>query len=152
MVEWSRELDTGIAVIDQQHRRLVDYINLLDSPSLAGDREALGKVLQDVVEYTVSHFGFEESLLEEARYPFLKPHKRVHELFVRRVQDFQTRFNNGEDVTKEVYTMLSSWIVNHIKHDDADYVKTLKPTIQTITADTQKSGWLSRTVGRFFGR
>ena len=26
-IVWSTELDTGIDVIDQQHRRIVDYIN-----------------------------------------------------------------------------------------------------------------------------
>lgn len=29
-ITWTTELDTGINVIDQQHRRIVDYINALE--------------------------------------------------------------------------------------------------------------------------
>lgn len=152
MVKWSSDLDTGIAVIDQQHRRLLDYINLLNSQQVVRDPRMVGRVLQDVVDYTVSHFGFEESLLEEANYPFLKAHKRVHELFVRRIEDFQKRYAQGENVREEVYHLLSSWLVNHIKHDDADYVGSIKTEIDTITEETTQNSWMSRTLGRFFGR
>ena len=30
-IAWNSELDTGIDVIDQQHRRIVDYINALEA-------------------------------------------------------------------------------------------------------------------------
>ena len=45
---WSPELDTGIDVIDQQHRRIVDYINALETANLARDREAVGQVLESL--------------------------------------------------------------------------------------------------------
>ncbi len=28
-LEWTKDLDTGVTVIDKQHRRIVDYINQL---------------------------------------------------------------------------------------------------------------------------
>jgi len=44
----------------------------------------------------MSHFSFEEELQERSRHPFVKAHKRVHEIFVKRVAEFQTRAANGE--------------------------------------------------------
>lgn len=124
---WSSELDTGIAVIDTQHRRILDYINKLGEAHAGGQgREAVGNVIAELVDYTLSHFSFEEALMEEAQYPFLKPHKKVHEIFTKRVGDFQTRFEVGEDVAAELHKLLVTWLVNHIKRDDYDYVASVK--------------------------
>lgn len=149
-ITWTADLDTGITVIDQQHRRIVDYINQLEVAQLAGDRVLVGQVLDELVDYTLSHFSFEESLQEEAGYQFAKAHKRVHELFVRRVNEYQKRFNAGEDIAEEVNKLLSAWLINHIKHDDADYVSAVRPQMESLTEDRRKEGWLSRSLGRFF--
>jgi hemerythrin len=119
---WTDQLNVGIEVIDNQHRRIVDYINLLDEAVAGGHtREDIGILINDLVDYTVSHFAFEESLQEEAAYPFIKAHQKVHGLFARRVGEFTERFEKGEDVSRGLHSMLVTWLLNHIKHDDADY-------------------------------
>lgn len=124
---WTDNLNIGVEVIDQQHRRILDYINQLDTAheSIISSKE-MGRLIHELVDYTVSHFGFEESLQEESGYPFLKAHKRVHELFARRVSEFQTQFDQGQNVSKELHNLLISWLVNHIRVDDADYVESVK--------------------------
>lgn len=151
-IRWSTELDTGIDIIDQQHKRIVDYINELEEAHTGGhDREAVGHVLDELVDYTLSHFAFEESLQEEAGYPFCKPHKRVHELFTRKVGEYQERFRLGDDVAEDTHKLLQSWLVNHIKRDDADYVSAVKASMNDIVAQkeqkNEKKGWLSRFFG-----
>jgi len=143
---WTDQLNVGIEVIDQQHRRIVEYINQLDDArSNNCSREEIGFLINELVDYTISHFGFEESLQEEAGYPFLKSHQKVHELFTKRVADFQTRYNNGEDVTKGLNSLLVTWLFNHIKRDDNDYVETVKLYLQRQTnAVEKKKGLFSR--------
>lgn len=143
---WTDQLNVGIEVIDQQHRRIVEYINQLDDArSNNYSREEIGFLVNEFVDYTISHFGFEESLQEEAGYPFLKAHQKVHELFTKRVADFQTRYNNGEDVTKGLNSLLVTWLFNHIKRDDNDYVETVKSYLQRQTnAVEKKKGLFSR--------
>lgn len=152
---WSADLDTGIEIIDQQHRRIVDYINQLEQANLAGDRDAVGHTLTELLDYTMSHFAFEEGLQEEAGYQFCKPHKRVHELFTRRVNDYISRHQLGEDIGEELYTLLKTWLFNHIKRDDADYVGSVKANMESIVNEKARShaqeedgGWF----GRFFRR
>ncbi|MBK9161439.1 MAG: bacteriohemerythrin [Nitrosomonadales bacterium] len=145
-LEWSADLDTGIEVIDKQHRRIVDYINELHDARTSGhEKEDIGKVIDELVDYTLSHFAFEESLQEEAHYPFLKAHKKVHDLFVKRVGEYQERFKLGDDVSEELNNLLVTWLFNHIKRDDADYVTAVKSNM------AQHEAFVEKKKG-FFGR
>jgi hemerythrin len=146
-IMWTADLNTNIDVIDKQHMRIVDYINDLENAHLRQDRNAIGKVLDDLVDYTLSHFAFEESLQEEAGYKYCKPHKRVHELFVRRVNEYTERFRLGDDVSAEIHKLLSAWLINHIKRDDADYVAVVKANMVGTASERgrkRRGGWLRR--------
>ena len=151
-IVWSPELDTGIEVIDQQHRRIVDYINALEAANQAHDRQAVGDTLDELVDYTMSHFAFEESLQEEAGYAYCKPHKRVHELFVRRVGDYVERHRLGDEIGDELYKLLTTWLLNHIRRDDADYVGAVKEKMVGIANERrekkEEGGWLKRFFRR----
>ena len=125
-LHWVPELDTGIAEIDTQHKRILDYINKLHDLRSSPDRAALGDVIGETVDYTLSHFAFEESEIESAGYMFAGPHKKVHELFTRKVAEMQSRFDAGENVTAELHGMLSRWLFNHIRNEDHGYIDSVK--------------------------
>ncbi|HLP98096.1 MAG TPA: bacteriohemerythrin [Sideroxyarcus sp.] len=146
---WTDQLNVGIEVIDQQHRRIVEYINQLDDARSNGyTKEEIGYLLNDLVDYTISHFGFEESMQEEANYPFAKSHKKVHELFTLRIAEYQAKFENGEDVSKALNSLLVTWLFNHIKRDDADYVAAVKANLQRQNEFIEKKKGL---FARLFG-
>src|SRR5659263_204383 len=112
-VLWTTELSTGIDVIDNQHKRIVDYINQLGDAIKQRNRISVGSVLDELVDYTVSHFAFEESLQKEAGYLYAKPHKAAHEMFFKRVAKYQEKHNAGEDVAPQLHGMLSTWLIHH---------------------------------------
>jgi len=165
---WDSKLDTGIDVIDHQHKRIVDYINDLEIAKLKGDKKMVTDVIEQLIDYTQSHFGFEESMMEEAGYKFVKPHKKVHELFTRRVAEMQSRFDAGEDIAAELHGMLSRWLFNHIRNEDHGYVdaaqaylrmarqsnqgnekeKLKAELLQELEQRQQKKGWLARLLSR----
>ena len=151
-ISWTADLDTGIPLIDQQHRRIVDFINHLEVAKNAGDKEAVKQIVYDCVDYTLSHFAFEESLQEEAGYAYCKPHKKVHELFARKVSEYQERMDLGDDVAEELHATLARWLVNHIKRDDADYVESVRasmaPGARARAEENKKTGWFRRLFGR----
>ncbi len=149
---WTDNLNTGIDVIDNQHRQIVKLINQLDDARKTDNRARVGKVIDGLVEYTISHFAFEEAMLEDVNYEFVRPHKKVHELFVRRVSEFQTRFKDGEDISDELQGLLGRWLFNHIRHDDAAYVEAVRKDAQHLVEDKTEGGWLKRSLGRFFRR
>lgn len=155
-IVWSTELDTGIPVIDQQHRRIVDFINDLEAAQVLGDKNQIKQVVDDCVDYTLSHFAFEESMQEEAGYAYCKPHKKVHELFTRKVSEYQERLALGDNIGEELHGMLARWLVNHIKRDDADYVPTVKAKMAidkpheppAFTESKKETGWFRKLFGR----
>lgn len=149
---WTDDLATGIDIIDSQHRRIVNMINELHDAAKGKEREAIANVIEELVDYTLSHFAFEESLMEEAGYQFMRPHKKVHELFVKRVSEYRMRFSVGEDIADELNNLLSRWLFNHIKNDDAAYVSAVKSQMQTVVTQKSKEdgGWLSKAMKRFF--
>ncbi|MFO7278333.1 MAG: bacteriohemerythrin [Pseudomonadota bacterium] len=148
---WTDDLNTGIDVIDGQHRRIVDYINQIHEARLRRDSRLVAEVIEAAVDYTLSHFGFEEALMEEVGYPFARAHTKVHQLFTRRVADLQLRFRAGEDVAEELHSLLAKWLFTHIRNDDADYVSAVKSRIQHGN-EARHRGWAARTLGRFFRR
>ncbi len=59
-MKWVPEYNTGIDVIDDQHRRILDYINEIDAIDVNTDRERVKQILENIIDYTQSHFTFEE--------------------------------------------------------------------------------------------
>ena len=145
-LNWTSDLETGIQVIDKQHQRIVDYINKLQHAQQFHSREEVGTVLDELVDYTLSHFAFEESLMEEAGYPFINAHKKVHQLFVRRVADYQQRFKMGEDIADELLNTLRAWLINHIKNDDQDYSEDVRNNMENVSSK-KTGGWLKKFFG-----
>jgi hemerythrin len=157
-IAWTDDLNTGIDVIDFQHRRIVDYMNHLEAALIARDRKGIGRVLDELSDYTESHFAFEESLQAEAGYKLAVPHKATHDLFVKRLIRYQERHDEGDDIGENLYDMLTTWLLHHIKRDDAAYVADVqRHLLSKAQAEQEGQGestsadsWLSRQVGRFF--
>lgn len=149
-IVWTSDLNTGIDVIDQQHRSIAEYINQLERAIKQHDRATVGHVLDELVDYTLSHFAFEESLQAEAGYKFAKPHKAVHDVLAKRVATYQQRHNAGEDIAEQLHVMLCTWLVHHIKRDDMAYVAEVKANMLNIVKDKKEGGWISRSLQLFF--
>ena len=125
-LQWNETLATGIPVIDEQHKQIVVMVNQLRDAIEAGDAEAAGQIIPKMVDYTVFHFTFEEELMEMANYSFLPVHRHVHQLFTRRIPEFQKRYAAGEDVLVELHNMLVRWLANHIQNEDRDYAPAIR--------------------------
>lgn len=149
-ITWTADLNTGIDVIDRQHQRIVEFINHLEKAQLAKKMDAIKQVVEDCFDYTLSHFTFEESLQEEAGYLYCKPHKKVHELFIRRLSEYKERMDLGEDVGEELHQLLSRWLISHIKRDDADYVSAVKSNMISVIKEKEEKKETKSWFSRFF--
>lgn len=149
-----KEFQTGIEAIDKQHQRLVDMVNHLGRTrkmafkDLKHKQAEIGHVVGEMLSYTISHFAFEEMLMQDAKYKFFQAHKRVHELFAARASEYQRRFMTGEDIVNELFDVLNRWLFNHIRNDDLAYAPVVKKMVQEL--DETKGDWLGRMLKRFF--
>ena len=123
LMRWSDGLSVGIPSIDQQHRKLVDMINALHQQMSSGSaREAVGKTLDSLLDYTANHFQYEEKLFAKHGYPQEADHKQIHGNMVKKVTEFQQQFTTGKkDISVELMEFLKDWLLNHIKKTDMQY-------------------------------
>ncbi len=139
---WDSSLDLGIDVIDGQHRRIVTYINELEIANRNSDNDKVTEVIIGLVDYTITHFAFEESLMEKAGYPILDAHKKVHQAFIDRINEYRIQHQQGKQVTMQLMYELKTWLINHIKQEDKDYSASVKKSLD--------AGWVKKALGRFF--
>ncbi len=120
---WTDKLSVGVDTLDQQHKVLIETLNDLHAAMMKGQARAVaGKILNDLVKYTVDHFAAEEAMMEQAQYPALASHRLAHRELTKQVGDYVARFEKG-DITLSVTLLnfLSDWLTKHIQGEDQKY-------------------------------
>lgn len=128
LLRWNDSLSVGIGSIDKQHMVLIDLINeLYREMNSDNGQPVIGKALGKLIEYTETHFQFEEKLFAKHNYQDKNAHEEVHRKLVAQVIDFQKKFKQGDaDVSLELMEFLKDWLINHIKKTDKQYAPFLQ--------------------------
>ena len=149
-IVWGPHYELDILVIDQQHKRIVEFINTLDT--LVGKPDAylgVARILYDLVDYTESHFSFEEALMERAGYKELDDHHQVHRQFTQRIESLLRSTEKGEDVAEALLQLLEKWLLHHILEEDRAYADEVREFINSIGQE-RLGGWVNDNVRKHF--
>ncbi len=122
-MEWDPSFATGVERFDEAHKILFRMVNdLHNAMQEKRSKEAVGRILDGLADYTVNHFADEERSFRQTRYPDEAQHKLLHKKLVDQVVELQGRFRSGATIlTHDVITFLQEWLVNHIKGTDKQY-------------------------------
>ena len=104
-VRWTTDMSVDDELIDKQHQRLLDTIEI---------------------------FVYEEEYMKKYEYPKLEEHKIMHQRFVKWFKDFEGRFYSElqkptfsfrimQELLNDGEEFLSSWWINHIMKVDHEY-------------------------------
>jgi len=128
LMPWSKKLMVGINLIDEQHMELVKMINELHrAMKMKKGAKESSRILENLANYTVYHFGSEEELFEKYKYPERHAHKEFHDNLVAKVLEFKVEFEKGKaSLSMDLMTFLTDWLRNHILKTDKEYVPFLK--------------------------
>jgi hemerythrin len=124
LMEWTDKLSVGVRVLDDDHRQLVGMLNeLFDGMKSGRGREALGPILDRLIQYTRMHFAREERLFTQTAYPAAAAHKGEHEDLTRQVLEVQSKYAKGSNavLSLDVLEFLKSWLIRHIQGTDHHY-------------------------------
>ncbi|MDR2671541.1 MAG: bacteriohemerythrin [Oscillospiraceae bacterium] len=119
---WSSDLETGYALIDAQHKELIQAVNNLLAACASGKgRASLNETLDFLLNYTVKHFSDEEKLQVQYHYPDYTNHKKLHDGFKVVVTNLSRQLKTeGPTIALvgKVNASIGDWLVSHIKRED----------------------------------
>lgn len=123
LIEWDEKFSVGVASIDEQHKKLIGIINLInDAVELGFNKNILIGIFEELVTYTKVHFKYEEGLLDKTKYTDYKNHSNTHRQFENQLSVFQSQFSEQEkDVSKPLIIFLKNWLKSHIMGVDKEY-------------------------------
>ena len=129
MMEWNDGLKVGHSLIDRDHRKLVALINALgDAMSTGQGKDVCGGILDELVNYTRTHFAMEERLMSEYGYADTAAHKAEHAGLVRDVIAFQRQYAAGTAMLSvSLLHFMMEWLTHHILESDQALAKSLPP-------------------------
>jgi len=119
---WNQNSETGIPIIDEQHRGIISTINSLHYFIQNGQgQDIIEPTLIMLKQYTTIHFKTEESLLIKAKYPNLEEHFALHKKLGEKTKMFSLLGNKTQD-SELVLQFLKEWWLGHINQEDRKYI------------------------------
>lgn len=116
-IAWDDAYKVNNEMIDSQHRKLFELADGLYGLVSSGetDRGKVGKVIQELVEYVMFHFGSEEELMKKIGYADADSHIKAHRDFNDYTSKLVNEFSSGKDVDLGgLYSFIGKWLVDHI--------------------------------------
>ncbi len=123
LLEWKGDYSVGIDSIDQQHRKLINLINQLQTAiDYSTGKEFEQEALDELVDYTKTHFSYEEGLLRDNDYPDYENHKAQHEKMFKKVEEVLSDYEHDQDsAMSDAVEYLKDWLIKHINGTDKEY-------------------------------
>ena len=133
--EMKEEYYLGIENIDKQHAKLLGLMKeadeLLRDENMLYKDEDISKILSGIKEYVHSHFIDEENFMAEIGYQGLEEHKKLHQEFAVKVDEFDSHvaklsLGTQDSMLLELLNYLRLWLQNHICETDRKYAESVQ--------------------------
>lgn len=120
LITWTDKLSVGVKEIDLQHQKLIAIINELhDAMAVGHGKDVMVNVLDELVNYTVYHFGTEERLMKTHGYVARIGHEKEHKDLVQAAGELQAAVKAGTaNLSMTTMHFLKDWLNHHILGTD----------------------------------
>ena len=128
MIEWEDKFSVGISMIDEEHKKLIDIINMaIIAKEHNVNTEEIKDVLREMTDYTLTHFTTEEAYMKAFNYSEYQDHKEEHRGFSSEIIAYTYKVIKGDyQFANELIEYLKHWLVNHIQVTDKKYIDCFK--------------------------
>lgn len=119
--ELTKDLETGNAIIDGEHRELFRAVNtLMDACGKGQGRAALEPAIKFLLDYVNKHFAHEEQLQAKSNYPGMAAHKQFHEKYKSKLREIADKIPASGPSVADVGALNGhiAVLVSHIKTED----------------------------------
>ncbi len=141
IITWNPALETGLALVDTQHRSLIEILNnaaglaVSHSPPSPSQTEELRKRL---MEYADIHFRTEEEWMDllDIAVQSVSRHKAAHLSFIKNVDiSFNSLLSGQKTGIIDVIAFLSSWLITHILGEDQAFARQVHAVKSRLSPD-----------------
>ena len=121
---FTEEYHTGIAFVDEEHKRLFEIIRETDEvihAELLHDKyDQILRILEELRDYTEMHFQDEEAYMKRIGYEGLEAQKIAHNAFVEKLKEINLEDvdDHQEQYLEELIDYLLGWLIHHILKTD----------------------------------
>lgn len=117
--QWTMELSVSHTVIDEQHKKLINFLLLLQESIAVNDIDETRKILSELTSFTHVHFLEEEKLMRDNEYPDCIAHVMRHESLLEEIRQLQTSIDAGKvPASLALLGFLRVWLFEHMKSAD----------------------------------
>ena len=124
MYNFKDEYRIGVEQLDLEHEKLFEiadkaYTVLMDE-YVHDKYDYIGEILNELRDYSVTHFQHEEEYMASINYRKLLSQKVEHQDFIDKVSayDFSQIDENQKDAILEILEFLNEWLIDHILKSD----------------------------------
>lgn len=118
-IEWNPQLETGVAGIDYEHRRLVQLLNDIHELIVAGaEPHRIADMLADFHTLATAHFALEEKIMRDRKYPAFAERRETHRRLLDQVREIMDAYDAGSyRVGKSLPATLRQWLFQAMSID-----------------------------------
>lgn len=117
--EFTKDLETGNRIIDNEHRELLNAVNaLLEACGEGKGRAKMGETVKFLNDYVDRHFTHEEQLQKQSGYPGYEAHHAFHEKYKQTLREITAGMDGGSIADLAKLNGHVSLLVSHIRTED----------------------------------
>lgn len=125
-MEWDINLESGIPVIDHEHKELFRQLSMLLDKN---QQNRIAEMLDFLGEYVVRHFAHEQVMHNAHEYPKAAEHKAAHLAFIEKFNALEEQFaaeGNSLEMLQKVVAAVDAWLKRHIMGEDKEFAEYYK--------------------------
>jgi len=128
--EWTQNISVNDEIIDNQHKKLLNQINLLLEAIIEEKSISIVKeTISFLDSYISDHLKYEEEYMQKNFYPDTQKHAEIHGNFIKKYKEFKTNLDAAgpsKELLLEIQSFLGSWWIEHIGTEDKKYADFIK--------------------------
>lgn len=149
---WNVNFETGIELIDEQHKQLVDILNSLAAHLANRASEIkLNEIFEQLADYADYHFKSEEKIWLEyfGDDEWSHSHEETHGSFIEEVMALKNNSDNKslDEVVYDVIGFLSKWLAYHILDTDKRMAIAVKDMQSGFSLEEAKADSIEKMTG-----
>lgn len=127
-LSWRDSWNCGERFIDMQHQELFALSNkLLGVHFELTDTEELIKKIDDLLDHIVTHFNYEERILERINYPDFAKHRYIHKQLITKGRALRTEAYENKITFEMAFSFIfDEIIIGHLLKEDVNFFPLIK--------------------------